>query len=307
MIYGKDSYDPDGTIVDYKYNTPGAVEPVSGPFGWTWYPLSALGQHSVRLTVTDNGGLTGSTSAKLVVIQPIPRAEIFIDGTKKQNRKVTLVSKSRSPEHYPIDETKTLWTISPVSGGTAGDIKYLGNLSGMNIKDVLFKKPGTYKATLTVTNTAGFGDSTSMTFEIVPDEPPVVYISVPNKIYRDPTQGNIASAALTDMSFSPDYDFLDRRIWEYRYDSNNDGNFGDEAWVIFSNENKTVFNLQLSSVGRYEVKLTVIEEFDQPTIAELVTEADRRSADSYSSVPAQPLAERVVEVYNRAPVVDWSW
>lgn len=136
---------------------------------------------------------------------------------------------------------------------------------------------------------------------------PVVYISVPNKIYRDPGQGNMASAALTDMSFSPDFDFIGRRIWEYRYDSNNDGNFTDESWVIFSNENKSAFNLQLGKVGRYEIKLTVIEEFDQPTIEELVTQADRKSADSYTSVPQQPLSERVIEVYNRAPEVDWSW
>lgn len=307
LIYGKGSYDPDGTIVDYKYNTPGAVDPVSGPFGWTWYPLSSLGQHSVRLTVTDNGGLTGSTSAKINVIQPVPHAEIAVKGTKKENRKVTLLSKGRSPEHYPIDETKTQWTISPVSGGTAADIKYLGNLSGMNSKDVLFKKPGTYKATLTVTNTAGFGDSTSMTFDIIPDEPPVVYFSAPGKIYRDPANGNQAVAALTDMSFSPDYDFLAHRKWEYRYDAENDGDFSNNLWVPFNDANVSTLNLILYEVGRYEVRLTVTEEFDQPTIEEFITPADRKSRDSYSSAPPQPIAERVIEVYNRAPVVDWSW
>ncbi|MFC6652896.1 hypothetical protein [Paenibacillus rhizoplanae] len=307
LIYGKGSYDPDGTIVDYKYNTPGAVEPVSGPFGWTWYPLSSLGQHSVRLTVTDNGGLTGSTSAKINVIQPIPKAVIDVKGTKKENRKVTLLSKSRSPEHYPIDETKTQWTISPVSGGTAADIKYLGNLSGMNSKDVLFKKPGTFKATLTVTNTAGFGDSTSMTFDIIPDEPPVVYFSAPGKIYRDPANGNQAVAALTDMSFSPDYDFLAHRKWEYRYDAENDGDFSNNPWVPFNDANVSTLNLILYEVGRYEVRLTVTEEFDQPTIEEFITPADRKSRDSYSSAPPQPIAERVIEVYNRAPAVDWSW
>lgn len=307
LIYGKDSYDPDGKIVDYKYNTPGAVETVSGPFGWTWYPLSSLGQHSVRLTVTDNGGLTGSTSAKINVIQPVPHAEIAVKGTKKENRKVTLLSKSRSPEHYPIDETKTQWTISPVSGGTAADIKYLGNLSGMNSKDVLFKKPGTYKATLTVTNTAGFGDSTSMTFDIIPDDPPVVYFSAPGKIYRDPANGNQAVAALTDMSFSPDYDFLAHRKWEYRYDAENDGDFSNNPWVPFNDANVSTLNLILYEVGRYEVRLTVTEEFDQPTIEEFITPADRKSRDSYSSAPPQPIAERVIEVYNRAPVVDWSW
>jgi len=109
------------------------------------------------------------------------------------------------------------------------------------------------------------------------------------------------------MSFSPDYDFLNRRIWEYRYDSNNNGSFTDEAWVIFSNENKSQLNLQLSEVGKYEIKLTVIEEFDQPTIPEFVTEADRRFADTYTDVIRQPLIERTIEVGNRAPEVDWTW
>ncbi|MNO13013.1 hypothetical protein D3C76_26330 [compost metagenome] len=307
LVYGKNSYDPDGKIVKYDYLAPGTIDQVTGEFGFTWYPLSALGRHTVRLTVTDNGDLTGYTSAKVNVVQPEPTAALKVRGTKKQNRKVTLVSTSRSPEHYPIDETKTQWTITPVSGGTAADIKYSGTLTGMDSKDVLFKKPGTYQATITVTNTAGFSNTASMTFDIVPDEAPVVYISVPNKVFRDPENGNQASVSLSDMSFSPDFDFIDHRTWEYRRDSDNDGSFDDESWTIFSNGNETSFNLNLSQVGRYEIKMTATEEFDQPTIDEFVTAADRRSADSNSSQPAQPQTERMIEVYNRAPVVDWSW
>ncbi|MRN51813.1 hypothetical protein [Paenibacillus monticola] len=307
LVYGKNSYDTDGKIVNYDYVAPGTIDKVTGEFGFTWYPLSALGRHTVRLTVTDNGDLTGYTSAKVNVVQPEPVAVIKVRGTKKQNRKVTLVSTSRSPEHYPIDETKTQWTITPVSGGTAADIKYSGTLTGMDSKDVLFKKPGTYEATITVTNTAGFSDTASMTFDIVPDEAPVVYISVPNKVFRDPANGSQAAVGLSDMSFSPDFDFIDHRTWEYRRDSDNDGSFDDESWTIFNNGNETNFNLNLSQVGRYEVKMTATEKFDQPTIDEFVNAADRRSTDSYSSKPAQPLTERLVEVYNRAPVVDWSW
>lgn len=303
LIYGKGSYDPDGRIVDYEYSTPGAMEPVSGEFGWTWYPLSALGQHSVRLTVTDNGGLTGSTSAKVNVIQPIPRAAIKIGGTKKENRKVILTNKSTSPEHYPIDDSKTQFTLAAVSGGSNADIKYSGTLSGFNEKDVLFKKAGTYRATITVTNTAGFSDSTSETFDIIPDEGPVVYISVPTKVYRDPSDGNKASIAISDMSFSPDYDFLAHRLWQYRYDLNNNNSFADESWVTLSDSNESQAIFKPNEVGRYEIRLTITEEFDQPTIAEFVTQSDRRQGNS----DTQSAIEKIITVYNRAPVVDWSW
>ncbi|WP_379147039.1 hypothetical protein [Paenibacillus sp. sgz500992] len=304
---GERSYDPDGRVVDYFWDLAGAEDVITGSKGETWYPISELGEHRIVLQVMDNDDLFNSTSGIIEVVQPKPTASLRIGGTRKENRKVIITDTSTSPEHYPIDVTKTQLTLSVVSGGTNEAIKYSGTLAGFKQKNVLFKKSGQYKATITVTNTAGFSDSTSITFEIVPDEAPAVYLSVPGKIYRDPDAGNKASASLRDMSISPDYDFLDRRIWEYRYDSNNNGNFADEAWVIFSNENKSELNLQLSQVGKYEVKLTVIEKFDQPTIDEFVTEADRRSADSYTDVLKQPLIERTIEVANRAPEVDWSY
>jgi hypothetical protein len=304
---GQRSYDPDGRIVEYKWTTPNAVDPVTGSDGWTWYPISQLGWQRVTLKVTDDDGLTKTTSGKIEVVQPIPSAALEIGGTKKENRKVTITNKSRSPEHYPIDDSKTVFTLEAVSGGTNAHIKYSGSLEGLKEKDVLFKKAGKYKATINVTNTAGFSDSTSITFDIAPDQPPVVYFSVPTKVFRSPPDGNKAMVSLSDMSFSPDYDFIGRRLWEYRYDSNNNGSFTDESWVIFSNENKNVLNLALNEVGKYEVRLTVFEEFDQPTIDEFVTQADRRSADSNTSQPPQPLNERIVEVDNRGPEVDWSW
>lgn len=309
LVYGKDSYDPDGVIVSYKYSASDAMVPVTGEYGFTWYPLSLVGKRkSINLQVEDNGGLGNATSAKIEITAPIPEARIKILGTKKENRKVTLHNASvNAAEHFPIVDEKTRFTIEAVSGGTAGDIKYSGTLNGINDKDMVFKKAGTYKATIYIENNAGYSDTTSLIFTVVPDEPPVVYFAAPGRIYRDPTNGNIAPAALTDMSFSPDYDFLGHRKWEYRYDAENDGDFSNNSWVTFSDANLSALTLSLSQVGRYEVRLTVTEEFDQPTIDEFVTAADRRSRDSYNSVPAQPLAERVIEVYNRAPVVDWSW
>ncbi|MFP4976086.1 hypothetical protein ACE6ED_11850 [Paenibacillus sp. CN-4] len=302
FISGERSYDPDGTIVDYKWNLPGVQEEVSGKNGWTWYPISKMGMNSGTLRVTDNDDMSRGTSTRIEVIAPTPVASIIARGTLKENRKVTLKNKSRSPEHYPLVAEKTRITITAVSGGSNADIKYSGSLNGMQEKDVIFKKPGTYKATITVENTAGYSDTNSVTFDIVPDQAPVAYIGVPSEAYRDPENGNQAVVSLIDMSFSPDFDFLARRVWEYRYDSNNNGSFEDEGWTVANSENLTTIRLTLIEVGRYEVKLTVFEEFDQPTIPEFITEADRKFGDTRT----QSQIEKIVTVKNRAPEVDWS-
>lgn len=302
FISGERSYDPDGTIVDYRWNLPGVQEEVSGKNGWTWYPISKMGMNSGTLRVTDNDDMSRGTSTRIEVIAPTPVASIIARGTLKENRKVTLKNKSRSPEHYPLVAEKTRITITAVSGGSNADIKYSGSLNGMQEKDVIFKKPGTYKATITVENTAGYSDTNSVTFDIVPDQAPVAYIGVPSEAYRDPENGNQAVVSLIDMSFSPDFDFLARRVWEYRYDSNNNGSFEDEGWIVANSENLTTLRLTLHEVGSYEVKLTVFEEFDQPTIPEFITEADRKFGDTRT----QSQIEKIVTVKNRAPEVDWS-
>ncbi|OMD07163.1 hypothetical protein, partial [Paenibacillus odorifer] len=57
-------------------------------------------------------------------------------------------------------------------------------------------------------------------------------------------------------------------------------------------------------VGQYEVRLTVFEEFGQPTIDEYVAQADRQSINSETT---QNVIERIFTVKNQAPDVDWSW
>jgi hypothetical protein len=248
--------------------------------------------------------LTGSTSTEITVIEPVPDAAIYAEGTLKQNRKVILQSYSSSPTHYPLVASKTKITISAVSGGTNADIKYSGALDGVASKDVLFKKPGKYKATIYVENTLGLSASNDTTFEIVPDEKPFAYFTLPGSAYRNPAEGNQATISIDDMSFSPDKDIVARRLWEYRYDSDNNGSFAGESWVIFSNENQDRLNLKVRDVGQYEVRLTVFEEFGQPTIDEFVTQDDRQSI---SSDTTQNVIERIFKVKNQAPDVDWSW
>ncbi|MEK5183276.1 hypothetical protein [Paenibacillus sp. FSL P4-0288] len=305
LISGAASYDPDGYINIYVWETSGAQGEIGNASkGYVWYTPEQIGKtFPIALTVVDNENQTGSTSREITVTEPKPSAGLSIEGTLKQNRKTTLFNRSQSPTRFPLVSSKTRVTITAVSGGTNADIKYSGTLSDFESKDVLFKKPGKYKATIYVENTLGYSDSSEITFDIVPDEVPYNYFTLPGVVYRSPDFGSKAIVSLDDISYSSDKDVIGRRLWEYRYDSNNDGSFEGEKWVIFSNENADRLNLELSEVGKYEVRLTVFEEFGQPTIDEFVTEADRKSTNS----DGQKLSSRVVEVKNRAPEVDWSW
>ncbi|AKG33690.1 hypothetical protein [Paenibacillus durus] len=301
---GAGSYDPDGFIKSYYWDAPGAEgELIDKPRGTIWYDKDHLGEQTIALTVVDDEMMTGSTSKEITVIEPKPDALIRAEGTLKQNRKVIIQSYSSSPKHYPLVASKTKITITAISGGTDADIKYSGSLNGVFSKEALFKKPGQYKATIYVENTLGLSASNETTFEIVPDEKPFAYFTLPGSVYRNPEDGNQATISIDDMSFSPDKDIVARRLWEYRYDSNNNGTFTDEHWVIFNNENLDRLNLKVQEVGQYEVRLTVFEEFGQPTIEEFVTQADRQSISSEST---QNVIERIFKVKNQAPDVDWS-
>ncbi|MNO35119.1 hypothetical protein D3C76_251660 [compost metagenome] len=305
MVYGGASSDPDGYITDYAWGTPGAQGGIGNTSrGYVWYTREDVGQtYPISLTVVDNDGQIGSTSTEVTVIEPIPAAIINISGTLKQNRKTILTNYSQSPTRFPLIPSKTQVTISAISGGTNADIKYSGTLAGLESIDILFKNAGKYKATIYVENTLGYSASNEIIFNIVPDELPFAYFGIPGKVYRDPSNGNKAVVSIDDMSFSKDKDPLIRRIWEYCYDSDNNGSFAGESWVRFNEENRTRLNLELYEVGKYEIRLTVLEEFGQPTIEQFVTEADRRSINSDST---QNLIERIVEVENRSPEVDWD-
>ncbi|QSF46011.1 hypothetical protein [Paenibacillus tianjinensis] len=304
IVSGADSFDPDGTIVKYIWQHPNVQDALYGKSSDTRYGLDSIDTtQTITLTVVDNDGLTATTSRDIKVIAPAPAAKLQILGTLKENRKITLHNASKNAaDDFPMIPGKTKFTISAVSGGTNADIKYSGSLSGTDNADILIKVAGQYKATLYVENTAGYSATKSITFTVQPDQPPVPYISMPNTVYRDPSNGNKASVTIDDLSISPDYDYLAKRVWEYRYDSDNDGNYAEEAWVLMNNGNLDRINFYPTEVGRYEIRLTTKEEFGQPTIDEFVSINDRKSADTAN----QNVAERIVTVLNRPPLSDWS-
>ncbi len=277
-----------------------------------WYPIT--GSYTVYLDVEDEEGSIDSVDNEIKVTPPIPTAVIGVTGKLKENRKVTLSSSgSTSPEYYPIDTTKTTWTITAVSGGTATDIKYLGTLTGIATKDVLFKKAGTYRVRLTVANTYGLSASTEQTITIAPDLPPVAKLYLPTptgsiyKAYRDPANSNYTTFQIFNQSYSPDGDTINKAVMMYCYDSDNDGDYKDEQWYyskdgttwistgmtytntvssfnIYSiaSSNLSTFTLKTKEVGRYHYAIRVMETIPTAeTIPEFITESDYRRDDDF--------------------------
>jgi hypothetical protein len=251
---------------------------------------------------------------EIEVTPPIPTAVITVTGKLKENRKVTISSSgSTSPKYYPIDVTNTTWTITPISGGTAADIKYSGSLTGFASKDILFKKAGRYRINLTVKNTYGRTASASQTITIVQDLPPVAKINLPTPagveytIYRDPDDSNYATAEIFNESYSPDGDTINKAVALYCYDSDNDGSYKDEQWYYSKNgtswvstgmnyantvSNFNIYDIATSNVqkfthksknvGRYWYVIRVMETIaPEDTILEFLIESDYKRADTF--------------------------
>ncbi|NLK34365.1 MAG: hypothetical protein GX301_02790 [Gracilibacteraceae bacterium] len=308
------SNNPGGYIADYYFEYEGAnLEKDNGSDVRIWYPN--VGTYEIYLEVEDENGKHDSMENEIEVTPPIPTAVITVTGKLKENRKVTISSSgSKSPKYYPIDAANTTWAITPVSGGTAADIKYSGSLTGVESKDILFKKAGTYRINLTVRNTYGRTASASQTITIAPDLPPVAKIQLPTpagvsyKTYRDPDDSNYATFEIFNDSYSPDGDTINKAVGLYCYDSDNDGDYKDEQWYYskdgitwqstgmnYANTvssfniyniaaaNPAKFTLKTKAVGRYHFAIRVMETIPAAdTILEFLTENDYRRDDDFN-------------------------
>jgi hypothetical protein len=343
LVDGSHSYDPDGYIVNYYWTTEGANGAISGSKGLIWYPN--FGTKRIELVVEDNGGATDSTSKAVDVTAPFISAKIFVSGTLKQNRKVTLTNLSDTPTHYPI--SNALWTIEGENGASNGDIRHTGNLTDIQTLDTLFKKPGKYRVTLSVTNSAGYSDTTTTTLDIVPDLPPIAEFSVPTWIYRDKLNSNYALMEIKNMSSSPDNDPIDEHSLSITFNKDNnyfansivvdkdDPKPGLKAKTLFANFTDdsilkiNIESLNVNQIYSYSLSGITITAFKKPDgtiqlksknvgrylIDMKITESfgqptipEFLTATDYqtSNTVNKPKLEKIVTIDNRAPTVNFK-
>ena len=278
------STDPDGEIVEYIWDWTGKGTWMAGgelennsESGYLVFMQP--GSRMVFLTVRDNDGLTDSTEHMIDVLTPYPIAIMDVRGTLKENRKVILdASPSYGQMGYPIDKTKTTWEITPLDGQAVSSIKFKGNTNIGHTKEVLFKELGRYNILLKVYNTYGTYGVMVQNITIVEDLPPVIRYTVPELVYRNPTNNNKATFILKDNSYSPDGDIIQQRIWSVLYDSQNDGRLDNDTWVIIDSSNLSEVKFEATEVGDYYFRLEIVEGFGQETIPEFITEQDYRRA-----------------------------
>lgn len=287
--------DPDGDPLRYIWDLGVANGEAKDTSAKLWYDIKyADSFQDVQIIVFDTEDNGADDIAVIKVLPPKVEAIMQIDGAFKVNRKITLNDISETPEMYPI--VSRTWTITPITSGiSSSDIKFTGNLKG-ETEAILFKKEGQYRIKLEIINSAGYRDSVEKIITIKPDEKPVALIESLSEIYRNPENNGEAEIFLTDMSYSFDNDIISQRIWKYRYDSDNDGDFSDEAWITLNSGNLSTYTLKTKNVGKYEISLTVKESFGQETISAFVSPDDYLSSST----------TKIVEVKNIEPTLSFS-
>ncbi|WP_234121510.1 Ig-like domain-containing protein [Clostridium hydrogenum] len=315
--------DSDGDTLTYSWNTPsGMTGDLSGIGGTVQFdnPSDVGQEKTFTVTVNDGKGGTATATATTKVVEPQPTVSIIQSGTFKENRKVTLSETSYSgSKSYTIDNTKTEWSfydsnnnpITVTNTADSGLVESLDSITGTSSMNVLFTKAGTYTVKCTVYNNYGSTATDTKQITIVPDLAPIADFTVPSIVYRDPNNNNLGTTTLIDNSSSQDGDSIDKRVWFYCFDSNNNGSDEDDEWYVYQNNEWTQFGsyadvmalvnnpsavdainsgnlttVQLtpenfnrdgqmqSHVGDYYFKEIVREKFGQPTISNLVTIKD---------------------------------
>lgn len=298
------SEDPEGKIASLEWSVipqVGLTGTLAGEESTVYFDTE--GVYNVKLKVTDKWGLSDEAEKTITVEPAIPEGDFQVKGARKQNRKLTLeIFNTLTVDRYPIQWERTEWQILPLTSGvTANDIK-IDDASPIDKRDILFKKAGTYRIRMRIFNQKHASPWVEKEIEISPDAYPMADFYLQTSYLRDPLNENQVTFEFRDLSDSPDADPIVRRTWKYCFDSDNDGSFNDEAWVIFSDANELAPTFQAGKVGKYLVALEVREEFGEPTIERFVTPAERLKDDTGD----EALEGKISEIINAAPFVNFE-
>lgn len=228
-----------------------------------------------------------------------PNVDISVSGELKENRKVC-IDISDNVFCQKFDDITYAWNVYSIVNGVT---QYDSDLKNISIddesstdltKNLIVNESGNYLVRISASrngNTYTFDKNIS----IEEDTNPVANFIV-SSTSRNPENGN-GTINLEDMSYSPDNDSIDKRVWTIAYDTDNDGDYSDEEREVISegNEEEVIYNT--TNVGKYEVELQVTEGFEN-TIESLVSEENYKSADTSS----KDISEKTTEIGNDSPI-----
>lgn len=162
-----ESVDPDGTITAWAWDFgDGQTSTEQNPV----HQYAANGMYSVTLSVTDNGGLVGTTQRNIVVVNTLPRAAFDYEETDTEGEpnKVAFTDKSTDADGTIVGWS---WDFGEPESGAR-------NASTEQNPVHQYSKNGVYTVTLTVVDDSGGTDTVTEVIQ-VRNAPPVVGVTSP--------------------------------------------------------------------------------------------------------------------------------
>lgn len=323
VCYSANASDPDGFIAKYEWHKGSFItdetdtSKVCGTF-------EKAGDYTLIVVVEDNGNANGGdikTSAAtetIKVIAPQPQAYFMLEGTLKENRKITV-----RPSHayggnnllmqlVPI--VKETLVIEAVDKNNQSKIKVVEDISGnvdyMKVINFLAKFSGEVKISRYVENSEGNSDYFESVIQIAPDLAPTADFELPVVMYREtPKSTEYAEATINLISNSVSIDDeIQKYTYRMKYDSNNDGSFDDEQWVIIGDTADSSIQYKTKKVGKYLFEMEVYERFVEETIPQFVDQTFNKATTDlrFANTDSKPVEQKIVEVDNLAPIVSIS-
>lgn len=279
------------------------------------------GFYVMEAVITDDHGYTETFVSNEIRVYDLPVAVITdtekyrwdnVQWQYKQSRKFMLdgnastVDDSTGPALHQIVHDKDEWSITPVSGGAAADAvyvladdgtsrllsdydSYFGVGNNAFNEQIAIITPGVYQVSYRVTNSYGKRSPVTTQFiTIVKDEEPEISLGDPSNHEYLGSEANdrYITIGLTNIRVvSSDLDIVGNPtnfVAQYRYDSNNDGDYEDEQWVdctteIGKNISKSKLKLSMTArvnqVGWYQFRFDVREDFGQETLSTIIPDS----------------------------------
>lgn len=198
--------------------------------------MDTPGFYCGKATMRDSFGADSSQTVCVDVVPPNPIPVITVPPSIRENHPVTPEihgNKSYSPMNRTIDHARDIWT---------------------NRKSV-YTTAGPQTVTLDVFDNEGLKSLApdSVTFNVLPDEPPVPVLNVQPRGIRQTTYD------IFNNSYTTDGDIIVTAAYRYKYDIANDG-FTNDTWnAMVGTLAKTT--LKPAKVGKYQIEVTVTENY----------------------------------------------
>jgi len=240
-------YDPDGDPITYTWDfansTSSWVQSLPDKYGLykndemhTNILADELGRQCARVTGRDP---FGAATTRNVCVDIVPENPVPIINAPNE------VVEGR-PLKFPIDGDRSY---SPMKRPL---VKY-----DWTNKHDRYMTPGVEKITLEVTDSVGLKSLNPAVHNLTVKEdlPPVPKLDFDEMALRT------TPVIITNTSYSPDNDEIVENVVSYKYDSDNDGSFADEASVPVTFDELNIFSFKPPKVGKYRFHVYVKEDW----------------------------------------------